>query len=326
MKTSKLLSLLCMSALIISCGTGANELLPGQNYFSASYSSYYNIQQNNGQSYLTIVSPSQQWLNNAFLTPIVLTANESQYTFNQGGASGIVTIKNNNLTINYTSTSSTWIDFATQNIGNSLPDGTYNLICDQTNLSACSMTINNDNISITEYSVTGQTTTLCNNSSANKASSNLNNPYIWTFTCSVNGGSSSGIWHIMPMMSNNTTSLLIAEYNPTSNINNDATDEIAFQQPSTNINPSGTYVYTYNGGSFSGGVGTSTAMFSGATLANSIVGLCNGSACALIPNQYYNNQAKLGFDWYNVNGLNNYNLVGSDAQNIYQDSFEGFYF
>jgi hypothetical protein len=47
--------------------------------------------------------------------------------------------------------------------------------------------------------------------------------------------------------------------------------------------------------------------------------------CVLNQNQYYNNQQQIGFDWY-TNTLGYYNLVGSDAQRIYQDSFEGFYF
>lgn len=328
MKINLLMAVLISSlgVTISSCGNGSSNTTTGQSYYSASYSSYYNIQsstENNESSlYLSIVSPGVQYVTNALLTPTLNI--ESQYEFSQNGASGTVTIKNGNLGISYVSQSSSWIDFATNtnNIANSVPNGTYNLICDQTNISACQLTINNNEVSIIEYSMTGQSTILCNNSSLQLDSSNQN-PYLWQFNCGVNGGSTHGMWYMLPFVSNNQTSFLISEYNPTVNENDDLTDEIAFIKPIAQINPSGNYNYLYTGLS-GGGVGITTVQFatSPASLINSIT--C-GSLCGLNTNQYYSNQSQIGFDWY-TNTTSSYNLVGNDAQQIYQDSYEGFYF
>lgn len=315
-----------LGVVVSSCG-GGSSVSAGQNYYSASYSSYYNIQNGTGDNesalYLSIVSQGTQYVNNALLTPV--SNIESQYEFSQNGAYGIVTIKNGNLGISYTSSSGAWIDFATQstNIATTIPNGTYNLVCDQTNISPCQMEVNNNSITINEFSVSGQKTTLCNASNLTKYS-NMQNPYLWAFSCGVNGGSSAGTWYLMPINIESQFSFLVSEYNPTVNENDDVTDEIAFTQVSTGINPNGSYDYVYSG-IVSGGVGTTNAQFtaSPATLINSIT--CGGSLCALNFNQYYYNQSMLGFDWY-TNTTSSYNLVGSDVQNIYQDSYEGFYF
>lgn len=325
----KLLTTILIGALgiVVSSCVGGSTGVAGQNYYSASYSSYYNIQNGTGANesslYLSIVSQgATQYVSNALLTPVV--GAESQYEFSQNGAYGTVTIKNNNLGISYISPSSSWIDFATStaNIGSTIPNGTYNLICDQTNISPCQMVVNNNSISITEYSMTGQSTILCNNSIVQQLSNNQN-PYLWAFNCGVNGGAHSGTWYLMPFTSSNQTSFLISEYNPTSNTNDDVTDEIAFTQPVAQITPSGNYSYVYT--SLSGnGVGTTSAQF--ATAPSSIVNsITCGSLCGLNVNQYYFNQSQVGFDWY-TNTTSSYNLVGSDAQKIYQDSYEGFYF
>jgi hypothetical protein len=323
---TSLFTIVSISTLISSCGVGTNnEFLPGQNYFSASYSSYYNIQNGSGANesnlYLSIVSQSTQYVTNVQLIP---TSVESQYTFNQNNISGTVTIRNGNLGISYQSSSSAWTDFATQHISNNIPNGTYNLICNQSNLSACQLVVNNNAITLTEYSISGQQTVLCNNASLQAIAASYENPYLFSFNCS-NGGSIFGKWYLLPMNYNNQTSLLISEYNNSINENDDVTDEIAFVQPTTKIDPSGTYTYLYNGGSLSGGVGISQVQFARtpASLVNPIS--CNGMLCVLNQNQYYNNQQQIGFDWY-TNTLGYYNLVGSDAQRIYQDSFEGFYF
>ena len=311
------------SVVLIGCGNGSTNNLPlGQNYFSASYSSFYNIQNGTGSGnesnlYLSVISQGDQYVTNVQLIP---TSFESQYTFNQNNISGTVTIKNGNLGISYQSSSTQWTDFATQHVGNSIPNGTYNLICNQSNLSACQMVVNNNSVTLTEYSISAQKTILCSNASLQAVAAASENPSVFTFNCS-NGGK----WYILPMSYNNQTSLLISEYNSFVNENDDVTDDIAFSQPQTGINPRGNYTYLYNGGSVSDGVGISSVQFSinPAALVNPIS--CNGYLCALQTNQYYNNQQQIGFDWYtNTNGY--YNLVGSDAQNIYQDSFEGFYF
>lgn len=326
-KNLLLLSLIsCFPILISACGSGSSTSSSGQVYYSASNTGHYLVESNvnpsnESQLYISVVSQNGGYVKEAPLTQV----STNNYTFSQSGASGTVTIKNGNFGISYNGTSSTWIDFATQNVGSSVPSGNYNLICDQTNLSPCTMNISNNSVNVTEYSLTGQATTLCNNSSLSQVgSSNLNNPYLFAFTCGVNGGSSQGVWYIVPIVQNSTTGLMIGEYNAASNNNNDETDEIAFPA-NIAINPNGSYNYLYNGGSLSG-VGVSTAQFTATGLINQTVGLCSGAQCALIQNQYYNNNPATGFDWYNVNSLNNYNLVGSDSMSIYQDSFEGFYF
>ncbi len=303
---------------LIACGTGQNDSV-GNNYYSASGTTYYQIESVESQLNLNIVTTS-----GVASYPLTTTA-ANAYTFASGSTTGTVTLENNNLGISFNNPQSTWIDFATQNIRlNTIPDGTYNLICDQSNLSACQASVLNNAISIIEYSVTGQSTQLCQNSPITSANVNFS-PSLFQFNCGVNGGSSSGTWYALPITIESTTGIMLNEYNPTTNTNNDETDEIAFPNSST-INPSGTYYYLYNGGAVSSGVGTSTAQFTSAGLINQIVGLCSGAACALIKNQYYNNMPAIGFDWYNANGMNNYNLVGNDSMGIYQDSFEGFYY
>lgn len=311
-----------ISGLIVACGTGTNNN-SSVNYYSASNTSHYSI-----ESGLNVLNESQLYINmitqyGTWQAPLTLVTNNN-YTFNQNGATGTVTITANNLGISYNSTSQSWIDFATleTNVSTNIPNGTYNFICDQSNLSACSMVINNNNITVTEFSQTGQATTLCNTQFSQ--SNNPMNPYLYSFNCGVNAGAASGQWNIMPFTINNTTAIMVAEYNLSENINDDSTDEIAFQNIA--IHPMGNYNYLYNGGSFSQGTGVSTAQFTVAGIINATVGTCFGSACGLIANQYYNANAATGFDWFNVNLSNNYNLTGNDAMKIYQDSFVGFYF
>ncbi len=309
---------------LLGCGSGTTTS-GGTVYYSASYSSNYLIEsQNNNESQLllSIIPNTGTYV---YQAPLTMVSNNS-YIFAQNGATGTVTFNNGNMGVSYQTSSSTWIDFATTNISNiSLPSGTYNAVCDQTNLSACNITINNNNISITEFNSSGQPTVLCANKALQQVgSSNVYNPYLYSFTCGVNGGSSSGVWYAVPITINQVTGIMLSEFNPTINNNDDTTDEIAF--PSSNsINPSGNYFYVYDGGSL-GGVGVTNAQFSVAGLTNTVVGLCSGASCALVNNQIYNGIPKTGFDWYNVNNLNSYNLTGNDSMGIYQDSFEGFYF
>lgn len=304
---------------LLACGTGQNNSV-SNNYYSASTTTYYQIESIESQLNLNIITTS-----GVVSYPLTATA-VNAYTFASGSTTtGTATLDNNNLGISFNNPQSTWIDFATQNISlNAIPTGTYNLICDQSNLSACQASVSNNTISITEYSITGQATTLCQNSPITSANVSFN-PSSYQFNCGVNGGSSSGTWYAVPITIESTTGIMLNEFNPTTNTNNDETDEIAFPN-SQAINPYGTYYYLYNGGAISSGVGVSTAQFTSAGLVNQVVGLCSGAACALIKNQYYNNISTIGFDWYNANGMNNYNLIGNDNMRIYQDSFEGFYF
>ena len=308
--------------LLVACGSGQTNN-GGNNYYSASNTTYYQIesQTTNGASQLTFSAVSPGY--SIKQAPLTFVA-PNNYTYSQNGATGTVTLDNGNLGISYQSTSGAWVDFATQNTSNiALPTGSYNLICDQTNLSPCQATIANNQITITEFSQTGQATTLCQNSNITQAATSAN-PYLYQFSCGVNGGSITGTWYAVPLTIESTTALMLSEFSPAQNNNDDETDEIAFPI-SPSINPSGAYYYLYQGVML-GGVGLSSAQFTVAGLVNPIVGTCSGAACALIQNQYYNNNPATGFAWYNVNQQSNYNLVGNDTMGIYQDSYEGFYF
>lgn len=321
----KVISLL-ITAIIITACVGESVNSNQQKYYSAAHTGYYLIEsnvnpENESELYFSVVDQSSSYV---YQTPLSLVSSNN-YTFKQGSTSGTVTIKNNLLGVSYSGVSDAWIDLATttNNIESSLPNGSYNLICDQTNISACNLKILNNQITLVEFSTTGQPITLCSNSLAELVPANTGNQYLYSFTCGVNGGSSSGTWYALPINIRSEHSIMLSEYNPTSNDSSDTTDELSF--PVQSINPTGTYQYLYDGGSLSG-VGVSTASISAAGVINPIAGSCSGSACALVPDQYYLNNDAQGFAWYNVNLQNNYNLTGSDKMKVYQDSFFGFYF
>lgn len=321
-----LATLSILGSLLLGCGAGDNNSDNQKIYYSAAHSGYYVIESgvnpnNESQLYFSVVAQSGGYVQKAPLT----MSSHGNYTFNQSNVIGTVTIKDSLLGVSYTAPSNSWIDLATSesHILSSVSTGNFNLICDQTNLSACNLQITNNQITITEYSITGQATTLCSNSSLTKVPQNFSNPYLYSFNCGVNGGSSSGTWYVLPFNKNGESSIMISEFNPTSNDNSDATDELAFKL--ARISPSGEYKYLYNGGSISG-VGVSTVSINQSGLINPVSGLCGGSSCALIQDQYYIDNQAVGFSWYNVNLQNNYNFTGSDIMKVYQDSFEGFYF
>jgi hypothetical protein len=229
--------------------------------------------------------------------------------------------------ISFTSTNS-YADFATINTNrNNIPSGSYSTVCDQNNLSACIISINNNQISIVEYSVSGVPTALCNNQKLVQASSNAINPNVYSFTCGVQGGASSGTWSAIPLIVNGVTGIMISEYDASINANDNITDEIAFIQES--FIPSGNYNYEYNSSSGQGGI--SSATFNNGTLINATVGSCAGAACAIIQGQYagavgLSGNPMVGFDYYSVNGTTNYNLVGNTTMNIFDDSYAGIYY
>jgi hypothetical protein len=189
------------------------------------------------------------------------------------------------------------------------------------------MVINNNQITVTEYNVSGNPTILCSNQPLVYPSNN-GNPYLLSFSCGVQANTYRGTWYLMPLSINNETALMISEYIATSNSAYSITNEIAFLQSS--FTPSGTYNYVYNGIGLSQ-AGIKMASFNNNSLINTVVGTCAGAACAIINGQYFSNSDTIGnvmqgFDYYNVNGLSSYNLVGSTSMNLFVDSFSGIYF
>lgn len=219
-------------------------------------------------------------------------------------------------------------DFATNTASSNLPNGTFNTICDHSNLSPCQITINNNQISITEYTPQGQSVALCNSSTLSSASSSIS-PFLQTFICGTNGSTTnSGNWYLVPFTVNGVSGLMINEYNSSSLAADDTTDEIAFPAGSS-INPNGSYGYIYNviqsGQSAVNSAGVSTASLTPTTINNNITG-CNN--CLLQQNSYYQ-QPLTGFDYYTTNNSQSfgttYNVIGNDSMNLYMDSFTGFY-
>ncbi|MCC2624335.1 MAG: hypothetical protein K0R14_208 [Burkholderiales bacterium] len=330
----KLLFILFFSIfLIVSCGDGSSSS-SNTNYYSASSNLYYEINTSNESGVeslaLSVVATTGNLLNNV---PLTLSGNNS-YTFNGGNTgsniSGSLVLKNNQMGISINGTSTTsFADFAVESEvtnNNSIPNGTYTTVCDQNNISACSIVINNNQISITEFSVSGQSTTLCQGQAITTAP-NAQNPFLSSFSCGVQGGTHTGTWYIMPIVVNNTTGIMINEYNASVASGPSFTNEIAF--PQATFTPNGTYNYVYNGVSSNSGIATAT--FSSAGLVNSIIGTCSGAVCALVQGQYAGSvgasgNTMVGFDYYSVGGTVNYNLVGSTSMNIFMDSYSGIYF
>jgi hypothetical protein len=243
--------------------------------------------------------------------------------YNNESATGTILIKNANFGFTISAPGGgSYDDFATQNVvaNTSISTGTYVTLCDQSNLSPCVITINNNQISINEYSPSGSATNLCTNQNLT-AQPNSQNPNAFYFTCAISGGSMSGTWYATPFISNATSGFMLSEYNPNQNSSNLAgTNEIAF--PQSTISPNGGFNYVYNSGSQAG---ISTTTFSINTIINSTIGTCSGAACALTLGAFYN-YVMSGFGYFNVAGTANYNLVGNDNMAMYEDSYQGFYF
>lgn len=333
----RLITLLSLSvaSLIVACGAG--ETTSDNKYYSASNSTYYAIEsgvnnQGESQLYISMVTQTSVW--QAPLESVLSSVSgTNSYTYNQNGVSGTVTLRGGILGVSYTSTSENWINFASveSHIVNNIPNGNYNLICDQANLSPCNMVISTDSISgnqiasVTEFANDGTPTVLCRNAQIIQTGQrNPINPYLYSFACSNAGGSSSGTWNIVPFTQHGVTGFMVAENNYSSNITDDSTDDIAF--PVASISPKNDYNYLYNGGMNSAGVGISTARFLDGALLNNATSGC--LTCGITLNQYYQNQIATGFSWYSSSNLfgANYNLTGNDTMKIYQDSFFGFYF
>ncbi len=320
------------ASLMVGCGAGDSSN-DSTDYYSASSTSYYQIesQTNDGESTtysLNIVTNTGNTVTGLPLTP---TSNGYSFTGTIDGqqATGTIVISAGQMGIAINSSSGSSADFATINSNtNAIPDGTYTTVCDQNNLSACTMVINNGQITVTEFNVSGSPTTLCANQNLVQASSGALNPYLHSFSCGVQGGSSTGPWYIMPLLVNFTTGIMVSEYNASLDANDNITDEIAFPQAS--FSPNGNYNYVYNGNT-SGLSGISTATISNNSVTNTIVGTCSGAACALIEGQYSGGvgmpgNVMTGFDYYSVNSTANYNMVGNTTMNIFVDSYVGIYY
>lgn len=332
-KFTALFILMSLNISLTACGSGSFNT-NGTNYYSASSTAFYQIESQSGESaILNIITSNGNKLSNV---PLTLTASGYSFstTINNDQVNGTIVLKNNLMGINITSTSGntqSFSDFATLSINTNnspIPSGTYNTVCDRDNISACQITINNNQISITEYSISGQPTSLCTNTDMITMNGNAINPYLLSFTCAVQGNTHQGTWYIMPLVINGTTGIMIDEYNASLNAPDSATDEIAFIQDS--FIPAGEYNYLYKG-IVNNQSGISTANFTGRAINNPTVGTCAGAACSLNENQFggmlgSSGNVMIGFDYYLVNGLINYNLVGSTVMNIFVDSFSGIYF
>lgn len=328
-----LLTIVTICLLVSACGAGDDSNNGGNSYYSASATTYYQIESKDNESFiLNIVTNSGNSIKNIPLIP-----SQNGYTFagiiNGNNLAGSIVIKNNLLGISVTNSGGSiqsFADFATTSANtntDSLPSGTYTTVCDQDNISACVINIVDNQISITEYSISGQPTVLCSNASITQASASIN-PYSWSFSCGVQGGMYSGTWSVMPLVINGATALMLSEYSPNFGISNSITNEIAFVQGA--FSPNGNYNYVYNG-TINNQAGIATTSFSNNSLINTVVGSCAGAACALIQGQYAgaigsSGNVLSGFDYYSVNGTVNYNLVGSSTMNIFVDSFSGIYF
>ncbi len=332
MKKITIILLSALSAgLIVACGAG--DTTNGNTYYSASNTSHYVIEsginpQNESQLYLSMITRTSTW--QVPLTPVTTSVSgTNSYTYNQNNTFVTVTLREGIFGISYKSTTENWIDIASieSHVASSIPNGSYNLLCDQANLSPCTMVVESDAltgnqvVSVTEFNSYGNPNVLCDGSPIIQVGqSNPINTYLYSFTCSNAGGTSSGTWDVLPFTKHGRTALMVAENNYSSNITDDSTDEIAFSQ--NGISPNGNYNYLYNQ---SGGVGVTVASFTGGALLNNSISGC--SACGLTLNQYYNANAATGFAWYSSSSLfgANYNVTGDDIIKMYQDSVMGFY-
>lgn len=324
MKLNPLL-LLSTVFIITACGTG--NTVTGTTYNDAGGTQNYMLAYESGNTPVTIsinVTGSSG-------SPLPLTlVSPNIYSFSTGSESALMYFNPDEsamLAISFTGqgTSST-TDFATNTVSSTLPTATYNTICDHSNLSACQVTINNNQISIVEYSPQGASTSLCTNATLTSNTTPISQ-YLYTFICGTNGSSSNaGTWYLTPFSLNNTTALMLSEFDSANLSKNINTDEIAFMSGQS-LNPNGSYGYIYNslGGASTTQSGVSTAQLTPAIISNTISG-CN--LCVLQQNSYYLMPLQ-GFNYYEANNQQTtsifYNFVGNDALNLYMDSYTGFY-
>lgn len=329
----KLFIIFTLLILLCACGSGNNNSSGTANYYSASSTAYYQIESKNNESFiLNIITNSGNNINNI---PLIQTSNGYTFASKNSGNNlmGTIIIRNSLLGISITNSGGTILpaaDFATTSENTNsdqLPPGTYTTVCDRDNISPCIINITNNQISITEYNLSGQPIILCKNADVINVNGNSTNPYLKSFSCGVQGGIYSGTWYAMPLVVNGETAIMLNEYSASLNGSNSVTNEIAFLQ--AQFSPNGEYNYVYNSIS-SNQSGITTATFSNNSLINTVVGTCAGAACALIQGQYVGSggvgNMLAGFDYYNVNGIVSYNLVGSTQMNIFVDSFSGIYY
>lgn len=326
MKFIKLSIFLSVSALA-ACGVGNST--NSTTYNNAGGTQNYMLAYNESSSIPVTISIN---VTGSSGTPLPLTLVSSNiYSFSTGTESALMYFNSDEssmLAISFTGQgTSAAIDFATNAASSTLPSATYNTICDHSNLSACQVIINNNQISILEYSPQGIPTSLCTNATLTTNTTPISQ-YLYTFICGTNGSSSnSGTWYLTPFSINNTTALMLSEFDSANLSKSVNTDEIAFISGQS-LNPGGSYGYVYNslgGGSLTTQSGVSTAQLSPSIISNTISG-CN--LCALQQNSYYLMPLQ-GFNYYGANNQQSistyYNLVGNDALNLYMDSYIGFY-
>lgn len=325
----KLLNMLYIlpSVLLVACGSGGSDDTATGTYYTGGYDYYYQVQSESGASTTTLNVLGSNG-STLFSAPLTSTGNNS-YTFtsnyNNQTINGNVVITNGILSI----AANVWgIDIGT-NSANPIQNGSYSTICDKGNISPCTVNVNNNSISITEYSTSGAPTVLCSNSLLVETNSVPNN---YTFKCGIMGSSTPQYsWYVTSFTRNGVPGLLISEYNGNTQINNDETDDIAVIQATSSgtLMPNGGFYYTSNGASGSGTPSITIANFtsngSTATINNPSLGNCNGQACALTLDQYYSQIAN-GYAYFTTttNPIN-YNLVGNTTMNLMMDSASGFY-
>lgn len=335
----KKLTLILLSTIIsvslVACGAGSTTNATNT-YYSAS--SNYNYQlvfsessgTPNGLIIQTIGSVGQ---------PMTLSSTANNiYSFNAGTYNGLLYFNPSESAVIGISVTGTGItpynDFATNSVSTTLPNGTFNTICDLSNLSPCQISINGNSISISEFNQQGQATALCQDSTINTTPSSTN-PALFSFVCGSSGSQqNAGTWYLTPFTLNGVTALMVSQFINNTVGTDNGTDFIAFPQGSS-LTPTGNlgYVYSALQSSLGYSSGISTASFTNVGnnyfITNATVGTCTGSGCALTLNSYYN-YSQNGYAWFQVYNSQsssniNYNIVGNSTMGIYMDSYTGFY-
>ncbi len=316
-----------LSAIFLAaCGAGDNTPSSTASYYTGGYDYYYQVQTESGSvSNFSVMAANGTTL---FSAPLVSSGNNSysfNTTYNSQQVSGNVVIANDIFSI----AASNWgIDLASSNT-TILQSGAYSTICDKGNISPCTVTVSNNNVSITEYASNGTPTVLCSNSMLSNTNTIPNN---YTFKCGINGSNNPQYdWYLTSITRNNVPGLLLSEFNGNTQVNNDETDDIAVIQATSSgiFQPSGSFYYTYNGANGSGNptitVANLTSSGSTGTINNPTIGNCNGQAYTLTLDQYYSQIAN-GYAYFTTStNPTNFNLVGNSTMNLMMDSVNGFY-
>ncbi len=325
MQLHHVLSMLA-SVLLVACGSGGMDNLNTGTYYTGGYDYYYQVQSESGTgSTLNVLGSNGSAL---FSAPLTSTGGNSYYfttSYNGRDINGNLVILGGILSI----VANAWGTDIGSNNTNPIQDGSYSTICDKGNMSPCSVVINNNSISVTEYSTSGAPTILCSNSLLVETNSIPNN---YMFKCGIMGSNAPQYnWYVTSFTRNGIPGLLISEYNGSTQINNDETDDIAVIQATSSgiFAPNGSFYYTSNGTSGSATpsiiIANLTSNGSTGTINNQAIGNCNGQACALTMDQYYSQIAN-GYAYFTTtNNPLNFNLVGNSTLNLMMDSASGFY-